>query len=831
MLYSKIFCSRSGIKKLYVFAPILLTAVLLSSCGVWEDFTTYFNTYYNAKNLFDLTEEQILAQRKDIFQFRDQTGLPTSNNQYNIANNSQLANSTTSPFGQDNLTSQNQYNQQNQYSQQNQDLSQQQSQYSQQNQYNQQQTNSQFASTNTGNNWENLRRVVEKCSKILQYDKTSSYFPDALFIIGKALYYQREYVGAQRKFTELAGLNSKKYGLENKLWLAKTHLQLRGFDEGFKLIDEVKEESAKEGNDKLYVEAVVTLIGFYTFRQEYLKATAECKNFLDVSKDDETKALVAFQLGKIYSLLNDEKSAIDAYKLVLKFSPTIEVEFQSRLETARLLKRAKRIDESENILETMRYQGRYKANLYQILIELGKIYNDKNETQKAVSIFRDVDSTYKNTEASGIASEQLAKIYMEKYRDYDSAYKYYTKTTTSIAPSDTKVIAMKQLKNLDRYFDLRSVLRTNIKKAEYAVNNQSFLRDSVDYFLAYLELADEYKRLQEANNSTAPQQLLAQQQQQQFALPVFNIAQQQAALEDLKKNRKTVTLAILVKIGRVKKPERSKVSKDSLNKIIGQNLFDLGNHFFTELEVSDSAEIYLNRSLNDYPNKAIKVQAMFTLGTVYETYNDSVNAKKLFRHIYDSCSTNPLAKASAEKLGLVKEQNQNIATIKSSVNQEEIIASKLYFEAEKKYYDKQFTASVDSFKNIYKKYKSTPFAPKSLYYIGLIYENDLKEYDSAAVYYGLIYLNYDKSPIMALVNNKYTEYMKEKKLPLPEKKNSDKILLDKDGEPIKKPRQDKPVPPDINQRPNDQIPPAMGQPDPRRGRPDNDTTATKKVEL
>ena len=53
-------------KKLFVSASLFSILIALSSCGVWTDFTTYFNTYYNAKTLFDQVEEEIKNQKKDI---------------------------------------------------------------------------------------------------------------------------------------------------------------------------------------------------------------------------------------------------------------------------------------------------------------------------------------------------------------------------------------------------------------------------------------------------------------------------------------------------------------------------------------------------------------------------------------------------------------------------------------------------------------------------------------------------------------------------------------------------------------------------------------------
>ena len=43
---------------------ILLVYFLLffSGCGIWTDFKTYFNTYYNAKVIFEEAEEKLFIR-------------------------------------------------------------------------------------------------------------------------------------------------------------------------------------------------------------------------------------------------------------------------------------------------------------------------------------------------------------------------------------------------------------------------------------------------------------------------------------------------------------------------------------------------------------------------------------------------------------------------------------------------------------------------------------------------------------------------------------------------------------------------------------------------
>jgi len=312
-------------KKLFI--PAILSALLFfNSCGVWTDFTTYFNTYYNARTLFDRTEAEILKLKKDPFEFRE-----------DIKSVQQPAAVVQPPRQGQPATQQVSFTQLKQ----------------------------------------DLTKVIEKCSKILQFYKESSYVDDALFITGKAFYYQQEYASAQRKFLELASFSESEYKLENKLWLAKTYLQLRSFEEGLSIIEEVKNESISENEEELLIEASITKISFFLFREEFKSAIDECNLIIGQIKNDETSALISFQLGKTYLKIGEEENALNSFESVLKYSPTFEIEFETRLEYAKLLKQLGRIDESETVLLDLRDRGKFNNQMDRILIEVGKVFYHK----------------------------------------------------------------------------------------------------------------------------------------------------------------------------------------------------------------------------------------------------------------------------------------------------------------------------------------------------------------------------------------------------------------------------------------------------------------------
>lgn len=713
------------LKKLNASLALFFILLIISGCGLYRDFTTYFNTYYNAKTLFDRTEEEILKQKKDPFQFRDDA------------------------LGGQSLSS---FNQSQQFS----------PELRNRNQFSNQQfgsQSSQFGTGNlsSGNISQDLTKVIEKCSKILQYEKESSFFPDALFMTGKALYYQQEYSKAQRKFIELAGLNNKKYNLINKLWLAKTDLQLREFDEGLKLIEEVKKEAIEKREYEIFNQASITKISFLIFREQYIQAITECQDFLKNSDDNEMKALVANQMGIIYLKLNDDKNALEAFSSVLKYEPTFQVELQARLQYAKLLKKLNKVDESEKVLTEMSNQGKFKNSLDEIYNELSDIYFEKGRYERAIDMLKYVDSTYKQLPTSGIASYKLGKLYEKGIQDYDSAYKYYNKAASSIAPRELKLEAGGKVKNLDRYFFLKKELNELDTQLKYLLNPKLFVQDSIDYAIAEKEYLDENKKMLEASSNqigdnTQAQEILRQQQQLQIQLQ-----QQKLLLEKAKnKTNEPIPLKILIALGKAKKPERPTSDSSGITTLIATNYFNQGSLFYSELEQYDSAFVYFDKVLKEYGDKPIVPQTLFALATYYDTKNDSTKADSLFKIIVDKYPKDKIYEPAAIKLGLIKKENKN------KENNSNDPASSPFTKAENLYYQKKYQEAIDSFRVIANKYPKTRFGAKSLYYIGMIYEENLKNYDSAAVAYGLLAKNFALEPLAKNAIAKYDEYKKEK---------------------------------------------------------------------
>ena len=339
----------------------ILSLLFISACSSgnfikkgFEDFTTYFNTYYNAKKIFVEAEIEIKQQQKEIF--TDKIYAPPGN----ITNK--------------------------------------------------------------------LVTVIEKCSKILQYHPQSSLVDNALFLIGKSYYYQREFPSAIRKFTELiTNFPNSSFVSEARLYIARSYLNSKDFDRALRLLNEIYEEARQSKNRKLLSEALLEMILINFKNENYDGIIRYGEEFVKVAKDDELIAMVLIQMGKAYTELNNLDDAVKTVQKVNKYTSDNFYRFKSQLELAKVYRKLNNLNSSESILKKLSKESNFQDYNEFIELEFAYLYYANGDTSKAINQFIKVDTTYGNKETGGLAQFELGFYFENVVGNYDSAKYYYDK--------------------------------------------------------------------------------------------------------------------------------------------------------------------------------------------------------------------------------------------------------------------------------------------------------------------------------------------------------------------------------------------------------------------
>jgi TolA-binding protein len=642
---------------------MLVFALGVQSCTMWDNFTTYFNRYYNAKVSFEEAELDIATNTKrELFDFKE-PNLPSK------------------------------------------------------------------AKTS-------LDYVIEKCSKILQFNTESDYFDASLFMIGRAYYFQGNYTKAIRKFRELESMPNSELKLDNSLWIAKAELQMRRFDVGVKILEEVKKNAEAEEREDLLYEALLTEIRYLNYRENYEDAIEVVKKIIEVSSSSETIAQLYYEMGKLYLKIEDYENAANSFAEVEEYSPTFDVLFLSRIEFAKVKKQLGLADESLIVLEELRSEEKFKDKLDQIELETANIYNDQNKVEEALDLYTIVDTTYPGTESSGIAAFKRAQIIEKDYVDLDSAEVLYKRVAQTKAPLELKNIASSKSKVFQDISKNYSGLLLNLREYSYVKDSTLYVRDSTlyaNYFTRRDSLTKLYVEMKQLGGNSFDSTKYSLKEE-----PPFD-----------------------------SKPKRPTLSADSLITRIVKHKYEIANLYFGELEIADSAFYNYKEILNDYPVTRYQARTLYALGTYYLTTGDKEKADSLFNLVYDNYKEEKIVNAAAEKLG------------KSKIALNVDPAEEMFVSAEAVYDTKKYNEAIKAFYDVSKNHPKSTFAAKSLYTIGFILENDLQLSDSAASVYDSLAIKYNTSTYALSVKNKLQFFKQEKVRLLDSLKNVAKLEKDK----------------------------------------------------
>jgi TolA-binding protein len=627
---------------------VVFAAFIFSGCTVWEDFTTYFNIYYNTKDKFQEAEDAIKLQRKNLFVFEEP----------NIS----------------------------------------------------------------GNVPQLLNTVIEKSSKILQFHSRSGYVEDALFMLGKSFYYQKDYQKALRKFQELAVTRPESdLILENDLWIAKTQMRLKDFKNALVGLKNVRELAIEEREDEIVKDAYVEEIVHLIIKENYPSAISLINEFIDISDNDEVNAEVTYELGRLYLKTNDISNAVVSFERVFDYSPSFEIELNSKIELASALRKTGKNEEALVVLEQMRNEKKYSDSFDKIDLETGITLYSLGRVEESVNLLTIVDTTYVSSVNSGIAKFKLGEIFEYHYKNFDSASTYYTKSASSNAPPEYIKPASEKAQLFKKYQTVCKNILDSQKQLNYLKNPDEFVQDSIAFYSDTLSNKDENLTQVESSENR-------------------NEGDEKGFVQPVKTPVKS----------EIKNPPlRPTISIDSVNSNIAKNKFELANLFFIELNVPDSAFHYYKNIVDSFPDSRYYLRSLYSLGTYYNSVGRTEEADSIFNFIYDNYKTESIVNAAALQLK------------KPTINLNYDPADKIYIEAEKELLEKKYSESIRKFYGIFLDYPKSPLAPKALLAGGWILENELKLLDSAAVFYDSIEVKYPQSQYASNVRPKLAFYKQE----------------------------------------------------------------------
>ncbi|MBA4251444.1 MAG: hypothetical protein C0425_03925 [Chlorobiaceae bacterium] len=647
--------------KSFKLTILFLSIFIFSGCGLWENFTTYFNLYYNASEIFNRTEKLIIQERKDIFSFTE-------------------PNISSSFIGE-------------------------------------------------------LEKVIEKCSRIMQFSGESAFVDEALFLIGKSFYYQKNYVRANRKFRELVvKFPESELSIEAELWIAKTELQMRNFDFALNMLDQIRTKAKENEDDEILTQTYIERVKYFMQMQSYSNAIIDLNELLIVSKDSELNAAALIQLGELYSKLDDYENAKKSYLAVLNYTKSFDTELLARVKYGVSLVQLDRYNEALDLFIDLRNDDKNKTSFDIIELNIGITYRALGDFENALHSFRTIDTTFSTSIHAGGARYELGELFEEELNNFDSAHFYYQKAFTSSSSIDYIPLIRKKQAIFSKYQSLRTQLNNNLRDFNYATDSLAFIRDSITYAL-HLDSLEKEKATTTPNveQGVQGQQATGRGRDRERLFAPTEL-QQQAQPQQVQ----------------LQMPQRPFLKADSLRSLIIKNNFDLGNLFFTEFELLDSAYYYYSYLYQNYDTTYMRGRILFSLGNYYLTVGNKNRADSIFHYIYDNFQNESIVNAAAVQIN------------KPLIQLDLDLAEKDFVDAESIMKNNEYEKAIGLFYNIFLEHPKSQYAPKALLAMGFVLQEKLMLKDSAASIYDTLISRYPSSQHAASVILKFQMYKQER---------------------------------------------------------------------
>lgn len=600
----------------------------------------------------------------------------------------------------------------------------------------------------------NFDDVIKFSSKILQFNKDTKYVNEAIYIIAKSYYYKGQFNKSLRKFQELDGLNDEEYGLSAKLMISKSELQMRNFILALEHLEEVEILAIESENEEILLGAFVAEISYLIYREEFSKAIVKIEELLKQDLEDEVLAEVTYELGMLYVTLENYEKAVGAFELVEDGSPTFEIEFNTKLQYAKTIKQLDRETEALDVLDELRDNSKYEKYWDLVDLEIAQIHLEKGETDLALEIFYAIDTGYSKSESSGIAAFMQGDILEHIYMDFDSAKILYEKVATKKAPSEYRLEARLKANVLKSRKDYSEKIFIAKIETQYLLDTTLFIQDSIAY-AGYITRRDSAEQV------------------------AIKLKASTVAASSTSRGRRTRGTAIAKKkLFQYEedslftyKPKLPLMPIDSMHSYIAKKEYELGNLYFTDLLVPDSAFYYYSEIVTEYPNTTYHARTLYALGSYYLTIDNKPKADSLFQNVYDNYKSDPIARAAAVRLGISTQELDSDPALKKYLVAEDLIEEDLFYDA------------IEELDFIHRTYPESEYAPKSLYAIGWIYENEFIDFEGATQFYDSLKTKYPKTEYVREVNlrlNFYHQKMKaiQDSIALVEKVIADSIKAD-----------------------------------------------------
>ena len=285
-----------------------------------------------------------------------------------------------------------------------------------------------------------FQETVDKSAELLRDRPGSKWADDALLLIGKAYFYQRNFVGAEQKFRETAEAaelrDQPRLGDEARFWLGRTFAASERYDDGVVILQNAL---AEPGVDRRWRAQIQLALGeLYGRAERWDDAAAALRDGVVDVGDSDLAARAYLLIGQVEEAAGRYDEAATAYATAARRAPAYEVEYAARLSEALVLGvDAGRVDEATERIRAMRRDDKNFQQRAEVELAWARIEAASGDRSAARTRFLDVlyDENLAGAPVRGRAHFRLGEYYRDVERNFVRASAHFDSAATAL-PAD-----------------------------------------------------------------------------------------------------------------------------------------------------------------------------------------------------------------------------------------------------------------------------------------------------------------------------------------------------------------------------------------------------------
>ena len=278
-------------------------------------------------------------------------------------------------------------------------------------------------------------KVITNHSMMIENKQRNTYIDDAYLLIGKARFYDRDYMLALETFNyAIQEFRKPEIRLQAELWAAKTETALGNFVAAKQRFERIYSDRvlSKHINADVYASFAELEID----QDRYLNAYQLLSQAADKTKEKEEELRWLYICGQLQSSLGNDFEASQLFAKVIKKGPPYELLFNAQLWQARsydvdLMDESSAYEELEKMLkDDKNFDNRDR--IYYVMAEVANKLDNWDEREKFLKESIKVSTV--NQVQKALSYLWLAEINFND-RSYENAQAYYDSTSKTL-PND-----------------------------------------------------------------------------------------------------------------------------------------------------------------------------------------------------------------------------------------------------------------------------------------------------------------------------------------------------------------------------------------------------------